>query len=138
VTLKVLWPYVPLKVRGDGGLVLREFYAGAPVPENADPDDVARLVRKGALVDENSPAAAQAVPAGTPVAGEPPNVPVKENPPSLSERLEAKPDRPAGNASQASWLDYAVANRPSGMSEEDAIDTYGSKTRAELVAEFGG
>jgi hypothetical protein len=47
-------------------------------------------------------------------------------------------ERPAGNASQATWLDYAVANRPDGMSEEDAIDAYGSKTRAELVAEFGG
>lgn len=145
MALKVLWPYITLKVLSDtGGTVLREFYAGAVVPDNADPEDRDRLVRKGALVDEDSAEAEKAVPAGTPVPGQPPNVPVTEQAGGpLSERLapeEPAPEaqRPAGNASQAAWLDYAVAHRPDGMSEEDAIDAYGSKTRAELVAEFGG
>lgn len=146
MTLKVLWPYITLKVRSDaGGTVLREFYAGAVVPDNADPDDRDRLVRKGALVEEDSPEAELAVPAGTPVPGQPPNVPVTEAAGGpLSERLQVpeskgdeKSGRPAGNASQAAWLDYAVANRPEGMSEEDAIDAYGSKTRNELIEEFG-
>lgn len=115
MTLKVRWPYITLKVRSDtAGTVLREFYAGATVPDNADPDDRDRLIRKGALGEDAEPAA------------EPAAVP------------QAALERPAGNASQAAWLDYAVANRPSGMSEVDAIDAYGSKTRAELVAEFGG
>jgi hypothetical protein len=118
VTLKVRWPYITLKVRSDtAGTVLREFYAGATVPDNADPDDRDRLVRKGAIGEDAEPAA-------EPTA----------KPAAPSAALE----RPAGNASQAAWLDYAVANRPDGMSEEDAIDAYGSKTRAELVAEFGG
>jgi hypothetical protein len=54
VTQKFAWPYVTLKVRGtDGALVLREFYKDAPVPAGADADDLARLVRKGAVVDED-------------------------------------------------------------------------------------
>jgi hypothetical protein len=122
VTLKVLWPYITLKVRSDTGMLLREFYAGAVVPDNADPDDRDRLVRKGALVDEESAEAELAVPAGTPVPDEPPTVPAQ---------------RPAGNASQAAWLDYAVSRRADGVSEEDARTALGEKTRAELVAEFG-
>jgi hypothetical protein len=78
---KVLWPYVTIKTRTDAGTVLREFYAGAPVPDNADPDDRDRLLRKGAIVDESAPEAELvAVPAGTPIPGEPPNVPVTEQP----------------------------------------------------------
>ena len=153
--LKVAWPYITLKVGADGGgLVLKEFYAGAIVPDNADPDDRDRLVRKGALVEEDAPEAALAVPAGTPIPGEPPNVPVTEQPaiavPFVA-RVDAQKDlaaqaeqrdvlrggRPAGNASQAAWLEYAVANRPEGMPEDEAREAYGNKTRAELVTEFG-
>lgn len=149
MSLKVLWPYITLKVRGDTGTVIREFYAGALVPDNADPADRDRLVRKGALVDEDAPEAALAVPAGTPIPGEPPNVLVAEQPvvaTPFTERVQAqtdlapagqRADRPAGNASTAVWLEYAVANRPEDMSEAEAREVYGEKTRAELAAEFG-
>lgn len=150
MTLKVLWPYITLKVHGDTGTVIREFYAGATVPDNADPDDRDRLVRKGALVDADAAEAALAVPAGTPIPGEPPNVPVAEQPvvaTPFTERVQAqadlgasagpRADRPAGNASTAVWLEYAVANRPEAMSEDEAREVYGEKTRAELAAEFG-
>lgn len=151
MTLKVVFPYITLKVHGDTGTVIREFYAGATVPDNADPADRDRLVRKGALVDADAAAAALAVPAGTPIPGEPPNVPVTEQPAiavPFTERVQVQADlaapagqratdRPAGNASTAVWLQYAVANRPEAMSEDEAREVYGEKTRAELAAEFG-
>jgi hypothetical protein len=151
---KVLWPYVTIKVRGDAGLVLREFYAGAPVPENADPDDRARLLRKGAIVEEGTPEAELvAVPAGTPIPGEPPNEPVTEQPVvsgAVDERVAralAAADkvsttdaggRPKDYASKPEWVDWAVSQRPEDVSEEDARAQAEAKTKADLVAEYGG
>jgi hypothetical protein len=67
-TYLVTAPYVTLKVKGDqGSTVLREFYAGAVVPDGADPGDVERLARKGYLAQQGKPEAAAAVPAGVPV-----------------------------------------------------------------------
>jgi hypothetical protein len=149
---KVLWPYITIRTRTDaGGTVLREFYAGAPVPDNADPDDRDRLLRKGAIVDESAPEAdLVAVPAGTPIPGEPPNVPVTEQPAgggSVQERVEraltavddasAGPKRPHGNAGKAAWVDYAVARRDEGVSEEDARAVAEQMTKEDLVAELG-
>lgn len=95
MALKVLYPYITLKCTSplDGSTILRELYAGATVPEEADPADVERLKRKGALVDEHDDAAVLAVPAGTPIPGEPPNVPVTEQPAiavPLADRVEAQ------------------------------------------------
>lgn len=148
---KVLWPYVTIKTRTDAGTVLREFYAGAPVPENADPADRDRLLRKGAIVDESAPEAELvAVPAGTPIPGEPPNVPVTEQPTgagSVQERVDralaavgdssGEPKRPHGNAGKAAWVDYAVARRDEGVSEEDARAVAEQMTKEDLVAELG-
>jgi hypothetical protein len=49
---KILAPYVTLRVRDDvsGSDVLLGYYAGAPVPANANRDDVERLARKGMIV----------------------------------------------------------------------------------------
>lgn len=110
--MRVAVPYCTIKVRDDRGqLVVREFYADAPVPDSADPDDVARLLRKNCLVDDDA-------------------------------KAEPEPDpepagRPHGNASQATWLEYAVSKRAEGVSEEDARAALAEKTRAELVAEYG-
>jgi hypothetical protein len=154
VTLKVLWPYITLKVRNDAGqTVLNEFYAGAPVPDNAVQEDVDRLVRKGALVEEGTPEAdLLAVPAGTPIPGEPPNVPVTEQPSgggSVEDRVarvldaagqsEPRADgRPLRNDSKSAWVDYAVSKRPEDVSEEDARAQAEGKSKADLVAEYGG
>jgi hypothetical protein len=73
-------PYVTLKMKDQAGeTVLGELYQGAPVPDNADPDNVQRLVDKGMVADVGTPEAdLLGVPAGTPIPGEPPNVPVTE------------------------------------------------------------
>lgn len=77
-------PYVTLKVKDlAGGAVVGEFYQGAPVPESADAENVKRLVGKGMLAEVGTTAAdLLGVPAGTPVPGEPPNVPVTEQSPA--------------------------------------------------------
>lgn len=148
---KVLWPYVTIKTRTDVGTVLREFYAGAPVPDNAVSEDVERLLRKGAIVDESAPEAELvAVPAGTPIPGEPPNVPVTEQPTgggSVQERVDRAlaavddasggPKRPHGNAGKPAWVEYAVARRDEGVSEEDARAVAEQMTKEDLVAELG-
>lgn len=151
MTLKVAWPYVTVKLRSETGLVIREFYAGAPVPANADPDDCDRLVRKGALIDEDAPYAdVLAVPAGTPIPGEPPNVPVTETPAvagNLDERLRLQAEaaaaqadpggRPKDYASKGEWVEYAVSKRADDVSEDDARSSAEGKTKDALIAEHG-
>lgn len=58
--MRIAWPYVTLKVNGPSGLQIREFTKDAPVPAGADPEDLARLVRKGAVVEDDAPAPAEA------------------------------------------------------------------------------
>jgi hypothetical protein len=109
VSLTVAWPYITLKVHTDDGLVLRSFYAGAPVPANADRDDLARLVRKGAI-------------AGADAAPEP-----------------AEPDdRPKDYAPKPEWVEYAVSKRADGVAEDEARAAAEARTQRELIAEFGG
>ncbi|MEU4779258.1 hypothetical protein [Micromonospora sp. NPDC023633] len=98
-------PYITLKVRdAAGALVVNEFYAGAIVPENADEADVKRLADKGMLAEQGSREAdLLGAPAGTPVPGEPPNVPVQQemlSTPSQGERLQRARD--AADASDES------------------------------------
>jgi len=47
-------------------------------------------------------------------------------------------DKPKPYASKEVWLAYAVSQREDGVSEEDATAALTDKTKAELVAEFGG
>lgn len=125
MTLKVLSPYVTLRVKDrTGSDVLLGYYAGAPVPVDAHPEDVARLLRKGMLVDEAAPESALAVPAGTPV------------PDVLPDPTPQDPARPAGNASTAAWVDYAVSKRAEGVSEADARAAAEGRTRGDLIAEL--
>jgi hypothetical protein len=147
----VLAPYVTLKVRDEstGQLVLLGYYAGAPVPAGADPEDVERLTRKGLIVESGTVAAETlAVPAGTPIPGEPPNVPVTEQPAitvPLAERVRqqeeaagSKDGRPRQTDPKEAWITYAVALRPEGQSEDDARAEAEGKTKADLVAKYGG
>jgi hypothetical protein len=92
---KVAAPYVTLRWRDDRGTeMITGFYQGATIPETTDEATVARLLEKGMLIDASDPVAdIVAVPAGTPMPGEPPNVPVAEVPStSLADRLERAKD----------------------------------------------
>lgn len=166
---RVLAAYATVKVLDpiDGKPSVRGFYQGAVLPIEADPENVASLVRReyaewldkdGAelLVKqetdtdkavevaaeqrraEGEAAAKQAddewasTPEGVAAADK------AEADAKAAEQKPARPDgRPDGRASQATWLAYAVSQRPEGMSEDDARTAYGDKTKAELVAEFG-
>jgi hypothetical protein len=86
-------PLVYLKVPDVGGaLVSYTFYAGAPVPENVDKDSLQHHLDSNLVIEASDPVAEViAVPAGTPIPGEPPNVPVTETgpgPKSPDQRLE--------------------------------------------------
>lgn len=146
---RVLSPYVTILVKdpNTGANMLLGFYAGAPVPPNAVEEDVARLVRKGMIVEAGTVAAeVLAVPAGTPIPGEPPNVPVPEVPPTgltVEERLaKAEVDtpgsngRPAVRAPKDDWVAYAVSQRAEGVSEEDARAEAEGKKKEDLIAEY--
>jgi hypothetical protein len=145
---KVLAPYVTIRVLDDvsGSDVLLGYYAGAPVPPNANREDVERLVRKGMVVAADSFAGEHvAVPAGTPVPGEPPNVPVTEQPVyggdvnARVERAEAaaaeSDRRPHGNASRETWAAYASTKGASG--EETKPVDEGGLSRDDLRAKYG-
>jgi hypothetical protein len=156
MALKVVAPYITIKVRDDnGGTVIREFYQGGVIPDEADPDNVARLVEGGMLADEDSPEAeVLGNPAGTPVPGEPPNVPVTEAaqgpalaPDERMARALAAADkagtadaggRPKDYASKPEWVDWAVSQRPEDVSEEDARAQAEAKSKADLIAQYGG
>lgn len=153
-------PYVTLKHRDRNGQpILSGFYAGAQVPADADEESVRRLLGKGMVIDADDPVAGiVAVPAGTPIPGEPPNVPVSEVPDtSLAARLDrardaVKPSRarqdepaapavepsggapapepPAVNAPKADWVEHAVARG------EDRGKAEGM-SKEQLVGKFG-
>lgn len=78
---RVTAAYVTLRVNNDlGQEVLLGFHQGATVPDGVNRDDLDRHVRKDMVAEEGSrEAELLAVPAGTPVPGEPPNVPVTES-----------------------------------------------------------
>lgn len=118
----VIAEYVTLKVRDQatGALVVNEFYRGAPVPENADQENLDRLIDKGMVAKEGTDEAKLlGSPAGTPVPGEPPNVPVQQemlSTPSQGERIQRA--REAADAS-----DEGRRSRRSGQrSESKATD----------------
>lgn len=89
---RVVAPLVYLKVPDAGGAyIFSTFYAGALVPDSIHPDSLQHHLESGLVVDEGDPAAdVVAVPAGTPIPGEPPNAPVSDAPAGpLEDRLEA-------------------------------------------------
>lgn len=118
-----------------GAPSIRGFYQGAVFPDSADPQDVARLVRRdyaewvddepeplgdpGATIDE------------APVVVQAPDV-VTETP-DLTPR---QPTRPAESANKAAWVDYAVAMRDDDVSEADARAEAEAATKADLIAGY--
>jgi hypothetical protein len=77
---KVVAPLVQLKVTdATGALLNQHFYAGALVPENVDPESLRAHLDGDLVVEAGAPEAALGTPAGTPVPGRPPNVPVSES-----------------------------------------------------------
>lgn len=124
--LRVTAQYVTLKVRGDDGAVgVRGFYAGAVVPvDRVDPESVQHHV-EGDMAEVYNDAAAE------PVVEEAAS---SEDAPADTEQ----PVRPATAAPKADWVAYAVAVRPDGVSEEDAAAAADGKTKADLIAEYGG
>lgn len=129
-------PYVTLKVRTQvDALVLGEFYAGATVPDGADPDDVKRLLDKGMLGEKQEQAWA-----GPPADETPAKAPAKA---AVEERMVEEtgngvfPDRPADNASKALWVEYAVARRDEGVSESEARTSAEAMTKADLITLHG-
>lgn len=78
----VLAPYVTLKMKDKaGGFVVTGFNEGGTVKaEDIDEDNLRHHLETGLLAPVGSDAAKYAGPAGTPKPGEPPNVPVTEQP----------------------------------------------------------
>lgn len=76
----VISPYITLRAKDDTGAeVLSGFHQGAPVPEGVNQEDLDRHLRKGMVAEDGTDEARLlGVPAGTPIPGEPPNVPVTE------------------------------------------------------------
>jgi hypothetical protein len=149
----VVAPYVTLKVKDQGGaFVIRGFNESGTVRrEDIEDASLRHHLESGLMAAKDSPEARFAAPSGTPKPGEPPNVPVTEQPVGslpLAERLqrqaaaadraeaEAK-GRPHGNASKTAWEDWAVAQRDPGVSEDDARTAAKALSKEELVAKYG-
>lgn len=143
---KVVAPYVSLKMRdtNSGGWVFLGKYAGATVDaDEVEPANLRHHLDSSLMVEEGTlEADLVAVPAGTPVPGEPPNVPVSETgqPRTVEGRMaaavgaaqagagEEKP--PPVNATKAAWVDWAESQG----ADRDYAE---SRTKDQLIAEFG-
>jgi hypothetical protein len=93
----VLAPYVTLKIKDDaGGFVVRGYNEGGVFTrEEIDEDNLRHHLDTGLVAPVGSKLARFAGPAGTPKPGEPPNVPVTEQPVAslpLAERLQRQAD----------------------------------------------
>lgn len=154
-TVKVLDPI-------SGGWSVRGFYQDAILPAEADPENVASLVRRqyaewldeaeGEAVERQEADADEAqdaafekrldeAEAAVKRADEPERVEpveIESDPDDGAEVVSAPGIRPAQAAPKADWVTYAVALRAEGVSEQDAKAAAEAKTKAELVAEFGG
>lgn len=127
-------PYVTLRVKDQTGKeVLLGFYEAAPVPDSVAKDDLERHIRKGMIAEAGTDEADAASPVGRPVQFDAAGMPEQAKP-----AAEGKPDgQPALYASKGAWVDYAVTQRADGVSEEDARADAESKSKAELLAEYG-
>lgn len=144
--------YVTLKVKDQaGGNVMSGFHAGAMVPKGVDKDNLQHHLDRGLVAEVGTEEAdLLGVPAGTPIPGEPPNVPVTEqsaaNAPTsertrlareASEQQAAQPgnSRPAGNAGRDAWAAYAET-QGSPAEETRPVDE-GGLSRDELRTKYG-
>lgn len=138
---RVVAPLVYLRVPDvAGALVSYAYYAGASVPDGVDEGSLQHHLDSGLVVKEDDPVAeVVAVPAGTPIPGEPPNVPVTESthaPLSVDERVEqirkslvGSDGKPAQSAPKAEWVEYAKSQ---GVPEDEAS----GMSKADLIAKF--
>lgn len=96
------------------------FYKDAVLPIEADPENVAGLVRKeyAEWVEE---------------------APAEESPADPEPKKDAPPANPAPPqaATKADWVAFAVTQRAEGVSEADAQAEAEAKSKADLIAEFG-
>lgn len=118
---RVILAYATVKLLDPvSGSTVRSYYKDAVFPDSADPEDVERLVRRGYAewVENDAPA---------PVA--------EPTPDEVDDGLE--PQRPGDSASKAAWVDYAVACREDGVSEEDARVAAEAMTKADLITVHG-
>ena len=107
------------------------FPQGAVFPSNADPANVAALVRReyAEWVEE--------APAEQPPADPEPEPDPATEPEPGKDAPPANPAPPQA-AAKADWVAYAVTQRAEGVSEADAQAEAEAKTKAELIDEFGG
>lgn len=111
----VLAPYVTLKVKdGLGGSVIRGFNAGAVVKgEDIDPDNLRHHVDTRLVVPADHRDAEFAVPAGTPLPAEPPNVPPTTGTPPEMLPTEERTRRNREAADKAAEAAKTTGSRPS-------------------------
>lgn len=115
---KVLAPYITLKVKDDqGAFVVRGFNSGAVVKaENVDEENLRHHVDTRLLVPSDHRDAEFAVPAGTPLPAEPPNVPVSTGtPPEMLDTAE----RTRRNREAADKTAEQQSSRPSRSRASD-------------------
>jgi hypothetical protein len=112
---KVLASYVTLKVKDDlGGMVVRGFNAGAVVKaEDVDPENLRHHVDTRLIVPSDHRDAEFAVPAGTPLPAEPPNVPPGRGTPAEMLSTEERTRRNREAADKAAEADKSTTSRTS-------------------------
>lgn len=122
---QVVWPYATVKLidGATGQPTFRGFNEGSVLPLTADANDVKRLVGKGAVAALGEQA--------------PPAVVLPDPEPDVEPAPDVKPERPKDYAPKPEWVDYAVACRAGGVSEEDARVEAEGKPKADLITEFG-
>jgi hypothetical protein len=133
------------------------FHEGAVFPVEADPENVAALVRReyAEWLDEDETEAVVKQKTAEDKAAEDAaawrledaEAAIKKD---ADDAEDSEPDEPNGGkdddnggkpkpyASKEAWLAYAVSQRAEGVSEEDATEALADKTKADLIAEFGG
>lgn len=128
---QVVWSYCTVKVvdAATGSLTIVGLGKDAILPPTANPDDVKRLLGKGAIVELGPPE--PAAPA------EPVKQPAPEVKPEVKPEVEVKPKQPPTNASKAEWVAYAVAMRDEGVSEANAKADAEAMSKADLITVYG-
>ena len=142
---RVCAPYVTVSViQAGGGETVLGFYEGGTLPPNSKTESVESLLAKGMvekaedLPDYEEPE--QAKPTNT----------IEVTPPKEPEKADAETDKPDAaesvfadrppkvNASKEEWVNFAVSQREGEESEEDARAYAENRSKADLIAEYGG
>lgn len=138
-------PMVYLKVPDAGGAwVLRDFYQGAPVPEGIEAANLQHHIDSGLVLStDDELAEIVAVPLGTPIPGEPPNVPVgpgtstlaSQDPSLRLDKVRAAAAAEGGgdgappkSAPKQDWVEYAR--------RQGAPESVGDLTKEEILAQY--